>query len=119
LGGTINLENSGITTSGDNASGLHALGANSQIFGKNLAIVTSGRIAAGAEADNGGLIQLNGGSIATRGDGSFACRLHAISILKSGTDTFIWTTTPRVSFFRLHCMVSRLPPESAFDAWSA
>ena len=71
LGGTINLENSGITTSGDNASGLHALGANSQIFGKNLAIVTSGRIAAGAEADNGGLIQLNGGSIATRGDGSF------------------------------------------------
>ena len=71
MGGTINLENSSITTSGDNADGLHVLGANGEIIGTNLTIVTSGRMAAGAESDNGGSIQLRGGSISTSSDGSF------------------------------------------------
>ena len=71
LGGTINLENSSIATSGDNADGLHVLSANGEIIGTNLTIVTSGRMAAGAEADNGGSIQLRGGSISTSNDGSF------------------------------------------------
>jgi outer membrane autotransporter protein len=71
MGGTINLENSSITTSGDNADGLHVLGGNGEIIGTNLAIATSGRIAAGAEADNGGSIQLRSGSISTSNDGSF------------------------------------------------
>ena len=70
LGGTINLENSSIATSGDNADGLHVLSANGEIIGTNLTIVTSGRMAAGAEADNGGSIQLRGGSISTSNDGS-------------------------------------------------
>jgi len=71
LGGTINLENSSIATSGDNADGLHVLSTNGEIIGTNLTIVTSGRMAAGAEADNGGSIQLRGGSISTSNDGSF------------------------------------------------
>src|SRR5262249_46149319 len=70
MGGTINLENSRITTSGDNADGLHVLGSNGEIIGTNLTIVTSGRMAVGAEADNGGSIQLSGGSISTTNDGS-------------------------------------------------
>src|SRR5271166_2903927 len=65
MGGTINLENSSITTAGDNADGLHVLGGNGEIIGTNLTIVTSGRMAAGAEADNGGSIQLSGTSIST------------------------------------------------------
>ena len=71
LGGTITLENSSITTSGDNAKGLHVLDANSTIFGTNLTITTSGAAASGAEADNGGLIELNGGTITAHGDGAF------------------------------------------------
>ena len=71
MGGTINLENSSITTNGDNADGLHVLAADCEIIGTNLTIVTSGRIAAGAEADSGGSIQLRGGSISTSNDGSF------------------------------------------------
>jgi autotransporter family porin len=51
--------------------GLHVLGGNGEIIGTNLAIATSGRIAAGAEADNGGSIQLRGGSISTSSDVSF------------------------------------------------
>jgi outer membrane autotransporter protein len=67
LGGTIKLENSSVRTSGDNADGLHVFDANSKIFGTDLTIATSGRGAAGAEADNGGSIQLNGSSITTAG----------------------------------------------------
>jgi outer membrane autotransporter protein len=67
LGGTIKLENSSIRTSGVNADGLHVFDAHSKIFGTNLTIATSGLGAAGAEADNGGLIRLNGGSITTAG----------------------------------------------------
>jgi outer membrane autotransporter protein len=75
LGGTIDLKNSSVRTSGVNADGLHVFDAHSKIFGTNLTIATSGRGAAGAEADNGGSIQLNGGSITTAGvnaDGAFA-----------------------------------------------
>jgi hypothetical protein len=71
LGGTIILEDSSITTSGDNAKGLHVLDANSTIFGTNLTITTSGAAASGAEADNGGLIELSGGTISTHGDKAF------------------------------------------------
>lgn len=71
LGGTISLQNSSIRTGGDNANGLHVLDVNSKIFGTNLTIVTVGRSAAGAEADNGGSIQLNGGSIATAGPDAY------------------------------------------------
>jgi fibronectin-binding autotransporter adhesin len=71
LGGTINLANSSITTSGDNADGLHVLGGNGEIIGTNLTIVTSGRMAAGAEADNGGSIQLSGSSISTTGANAY------------------------------------------------
>ena len=67
LGGTIDLRNSSVRTSGVNADGLHVFDANSKIFGTNLTIATSGRGAAGAEADNGGSIRLNGGSITTAG----------------------------------------------------
>ncbi len=70
LGGTINLANSRINTSGLNADGLHAFDPNSKIFGTNLTILTSGGLAAGAEADNGGSIQLAGGSITTTNAGS-------------------------------------------------
>ena len=71
MGGTINLENSSITTIGDSADGLHVLGGNGQIIGTNLNIVTSGRRAAGAEADNGGSIQLSGTSISTTGANAY------------------------------------------------
>jgi outer membrane autotransporter protein len=71
MGGTINLENSSITTIGDGADGLHVLGGNGQIIGTNLSIVTSGRMAAGAEADNGGSIQLSGTSISTTGANAY------------------------------------------------
>jgi hypothetical protein len=47
LGGTINLENSSVKTSGVNADGLHVFDAHSKIFGTNLTIATSGRRAAG------------------------------------------------------------------------
>ncbi len=67
LGGTIDLQNSSVRTSGVNADGLHVFGANGKIFGTNLTIATSGLGAAGAEADNGGSIQLNGGSVTTAG----------------------------------------------------
>ena len=67
LGGTIDLENSSVRTSGVNADGLHVFDGRSKIFGTNLTITTSGLGAAGAEADNGGSIQLNGGSITTAG----------------------------------------------------
>src|SRR6266446_894325 len=67
LGGTIDLKNSSVRTSGVNADGLHVFDAHSKIFGTNLTIATSGRGAAGAEADNGGSIRLNGGSITTTG----------------------------------------------------
>jgi outer membrane autotransporter protein len=70
-GGTIKLENSTITTTGDNGAGLHVLGGNGEIFGTNLVIATSGHSAVGAEADSGGLIQLSGGSINTSGGGSY------------------------------------------------
>jgi outer membrane autotransporter protein len=43
------------------------LDPNSKIFGTSLTIATSGPLAAGARADNGGLILLNGGSINTAG----------------------------------------------------
>ena len=70
-GGTINLENSSITTLGADANGLHALDANSRIFGNNLIIKTFGAAASGAEADNGGLIELTGGTVITHGGGAF------------------------------------------------
>jgi outer membrane autotransporter protein len=69
FGGTITLEDSSITTSGDDGKGLHVFDANSQISGTNLTITTSG--AAGAEADNGGFIEINGGTISTHGDKAF------------------------------------------------
>src|SRR5271166_1128974 len=89
MGGTITLENSSITTSGDNADGLHVLGGNGQIFGTNLNIVTSGRMAAGAEADNGGSIQLSGASISTTGDDAYGAVAESSGTmnLKPGTVT--------------------------------
>jgi hypothetical protein len=71
MGGTISLENSSITTIGDSADGLHVLGGNGQIIGTNLNIVTSGRMAAGAEADNRGSIQLSSTSISTTGANAY------------------------------------------------
>ena len=71
LGGTITLGNSSITTNGDDAKGLHAFDANSQISGTNLTVTTFGIEASGAEADHGGLIELNGGKITTHGDKAF------------------------------------------------
>src|SRR5258708_7984265 len=75
LGGTIDLKNSGVRTSRVNADGLHVFDGHSKIFGTNLTIATSGRGAAGAEADNGGSIQVNGRSITTavvKADGAFS-----------------------------------------------
>src|SRR5260221_4063559 len=69
--GTINLQNSTIKTIGANANGLHALDANGKIFGTNLTVTTLGAAASGAEADNGGRIELSGGTITTRGAGAF------------------------------------------------
>jgi outer membrane autotransporter protein len=46
------------------------LGANGRISGTNLTVTTSGQLAAGAEADNGGSIQLSGGSVTTLNNGS-------------------------------------------------
>jgi outer membrane autotransporter protein len=87
LGGTIKLENSSIKTSGDNADGLHVFDANSRIFGTNLTITTSGRQAAGAEADNGGLIRLNGGSIATAGANAYGALVSGIGSRITLTDS--------------------------------
>src|SRR5215472_13053502 len=87
MGGTIKLENSSITTIGDSADGLHVLGGNGQITGTNLNIVTSGRGAAGAEADNGGSIQLSGPSISTTGADAYGAvaETSGTGTLKSGT----------------------------------
>jgi outer membrane autotransporter protein len=71
MGGTIRLDDSSIITRGDRGDGLHVLGGSGEIIGTNLTIVTAGRSAAGAAADNGGLIQLSGGSISTSGAGSY------------------------------------------------
>lgn len=71
-GGTISLENSSITTDGDGADGLHALTAGSEIFGTNVTITTKGVFGSGAEADNGGLIELNGATITANGLGTDA-----------------------------------------------
>jgi outer membrane autotransporter protein len=89
LGGTIKLANSTIRTSGDNADGLHVFDANSKIFGTDLTISTSGRAAAGAEADNGGSIQLNGSSITTAG-------VNAYDALVSGNGSRMLLTNSNV-----------------------
>ena len=92
MGGTITLENSSITTSGDNADGLHVLGGNGQIFGTNLNIVTSGRMAAGAEADNGGSIQLSGASISTTGDDAYGAVAESSGTMNLKPGTVISTS---------------------------
>jgi outer membrane autotransporter protein len=87
MGGIINLQNSSITTSGDNADGLHVFGGDGEITGTNLSIVTSGRMAAGAEADNGGSIQLSSTSISTTGDDAYGAvaKTGGLTDLKPGT----------------------------------
>src|SRR5271166_4240336 len=92
MGGTITLENSSITTSGDNADGLHVLGGNGQIIGTNLTIVTSGRMAAGAEADNGGSIQLSGTSISTTGDDAYGAVAESSGTINLKPGTVISTS---------------------------
>ncbi|HET9374699.1 MAG TPA: autotransporter outer membrane beta-barrel domain-containing protein [Chthoniobacterales bacterium] len=87
LGGTIRLGNSSIRTHGDNADGLHVFDGNSRIFGTNLTIETSGLAAAGAEAENGGLIQLNGGSITTAGVNAYGALVSGIGSRVVFTDS--------------------------------
>src|SRR5271157_1687554 len=92
MGGTITLENSSITTSGDNADGLHVLGGNGQIIGTNLNIVTYGRMAAGAEADNGGSIQLSGTSTSTTGDDAYGAVAESSGTINLKPGTVISTS---------------------------
>jgi outer membrane autotransporter protein len=82
LSGSITLENSSITTNGDGADGLHATDANSSIFGTNLSITTNGVLGSGAEADQGGSIELNGATITANG-------LDTYGLTVSGTGSTI------------------------------
>lgn len=66
-GADVRVENSAITTSGKDAAGLHAAGAD--ILANNVTIETHGdNNAMGAVADGNGHIVLNGGSVTTHGD---------------------------------------------------
>ena len=67
-----------VTTTGDNSIGLYATGSAStdsgpvasSINAQNVNVTTQGSNASGVQADNGGLVTLNGGSVATSGAGA-------------------------------------------------
>lgn len=66
-GADVRIDNSAISTSGKDAAGLHAAGAD--ILANNVTIETHGdNNAMGAVADGNGHIVLNGGSVTTHGD---------------------------------------------------
>lgn len=71
-GGTVTITGATVSTSGLNvvatATGSHALisdGSGSRIDGTNLTLSTTGLLASGARAQNGGVVNLTGGSINT------------------------------------------------------
>ena len=74
-GGTVNLNGGSVTTAGANTPGLYATGAGASLNtavsgGVGVSVSTSGANATGAQADGGGVLTLNGGSVAVSGAGS-------------------------------------------------
>ncbi|UGX84743.1 autotransporter domain-containing protein [Phyllobacterium meliloti] len=67
-GGTINLlEGTTVEASGPYAGALSSFGSQSHISGKNLSLSTKGDLAIGAEAQEGGVVELTGGKVTTTG----------------------------------------------------
>ena len=81
-GGTITPPGGpSVTTSGLGATGLYASGAGSSVtVGGGATILTQGAMAPAAQADNGGLATLNGGSLTTSGN-----NLHALEVSGTGS----------------------------------
>lgn len=98
-GGTAALTNSTITTLGDGqgAHGVAALGAGSLITAGNSNLVTQGSYSHGAYAQNGGRIDLDGGSVATSGGGSAALRAEDSNAAITAKDMTITTAGPSAS----------------------
>jgi len=88
--GQIDLTNAVVATTGLNAYGLRATGANSYISGTNVDVMTTGNGAYGAIAHNGASMDLDGGSITTSGTGGAG--LWANSGTIGATDIDISTT---------------------------
>ncbi len=59
-----------VTTTGGNSIGLYATGSGSTINAQNVDVATHGINASGVQADNGGVVTLNGGSVKTSGNGA-------------------------------------------------
>jgi len=102
-GGAITLtptaDNPGtVTTTGNNSIGLYATGSASgeggtvasSITVQNLNITTQGNFANGVQADTGGVVTLNGGSVAVTGTGS-------LGLFATGTGSQINATDVTVS----------------------
>ena len=112
-GGTTTINGSSVSTSGDNALGLQSTGAGSSITTTNLddtgpiTITTSGSFAHGVQADTGGAVTLNGGSVAVTGTGS-------LGLFATGTGSQINATDVTVS-----TAGSGLSTANAIDADSA
>ncbi|WP_188394401.1 autotransporter outer membrane beta-barrel domain-containing protein [Oxalicibacterium flavum] len=67
-GGHVTLDGGSIATKGFMAYGVYASGAGSQIDANDVAISTSGNVGDGAWAYQGGVLNLNGGSITVGGE---------------------------------------------------
>ena len=81
-GGTVTASGGpSVTTSGLGAIGLYASGAGSSVTaGGDATILTQGAMAPAAQADNGGLVTLNGASLTTSGNDS-----HALEVSGTGS----------------------------------
>jgi len=64
-GGSVSLDGDTVTTDGQNAYGLYAHGEDSRIEATGTAITTNGLHGYGARAENGGVIELTGGTVTT------------------------------------------------------
>lgn len=92
-GGAAALTNSTITTLGDGqgAHGVAALGAGSLITAGATQLITQGTYSHGAYAQNGGRIELDGGSVTTSGSGSAALRAEGANATISAKNVTITT----------------------------
>ena len=96
-GGQTTISGGSITTSGDSAIGLHASGAGSSITTSNWTTIatgvpydksSAGSYAHGVQADTGGVVTLNGGSVSTAGNDAFG-------LFATGAGSSITTTNLR------------------------
>jgi hypothetical protein len=108
-GGQTTINGGSITTSGQNAIGLQSTGTGSSVTTTNLeeigpiTISTSGPNANGVEADNGGQVTLNGGSVTTTGAGSVGlfCRRRRLADQRDQCNSFGERPEPSVTLFSL------------------